>query len=289
MHGIAVDRLVGLKHTSASAVSPCTKIATVAHAGMNQRLPSASALFDEPDARTVSPRGRLEVATVNWLQRARRWTLWSERTAHRLRALAAAMALALAPGLAGAGLTVAHSGDPSFHARVVAALAALEKSEDAAIRQLHAAVRAAPSSITIRQITDDSATWHRDGDPDRGHTDPADGKPKSRGRTTPTAAIVFIPASAVDPRKARWHGGLFVHELVHALDLAYGRYHRDYTVRERRAVFLQNVWRARLGFSLRTSYHGRFATLDYQDAARRGSLERYARYVFTRADFPPPA
>jgi hypothetical protein len=40
MHGIAIGRLVGVKHTAASAVSPCTKIATVAHAGILQRLPS---------------------------------------------------------------------------------------------------------------------------------------------------------------------------------------------------------------------------------------------------------
>jgi hypothetical protein len=38
-HGIAIDRLVGVKHTAAAAVSPCTKIATVAHAGIGQRLP----------------------------------------------------------------------------------------------------------------------------------------------------------------------------------------------------------------------------------------------------------
>ncbi len=33
--------------------------------------------------------------------------------------------------------------------------------------------------------------------------------------------------------------GMLVHELVHALDLASGRYHRDSSVRERRVVFLQ--------------------------------------------------
>jgi hypothetical protein len=41
MHGIAIGRLVDVKYTAADAVSPCTKIATVAHAGINQRLPSA--------------------------------------------------------------------------------------------------------------------------------------------------------------------------------------------------------------------------------------------------------
>src|SRR5574339_495803 len=35
-HGIAIGRLVGVKHTAAAAVSPCTKIATVAHAGLAQ-------------------------------------------------------------------------------------------------------------------------------------------------------------------------------------------------------------------------------------------------------------
>jgi hypothetical protein len=41
MHGIAIGRLVDVKYTAADAVSPCTKIATVAHAGINLRLPSA--------------------------------------------------------------------------------------------------------------------------------------------------------------------------------------------------------------------------------------------------------
>jgi hypothetical protein len=36
MHGIAIGRLVGVKHTAAAAVSPCTKIATVAHAELAQ-------------------------------------------------------------------------------------------------------------------------------------------------------------------------------------------------------------------------------------------------------------
>jgi hypothetical protein len=43
MHGIDIGHLVGVKHTAASAVSPCTKIATVAHAGLVQSFPSALA------------------------------------------------------------------------------------------------------------------------------------------------------------------------------------------------------------------------------------------------------
>ena len=78
------------------------------------------------------------------------------------------------------------------------------------------------------------------------------------------------------------------HELVHAHDIAYGQYARENPVRERRAVFMQNVWRARLGTPLRPTYHGRFDTLDYQDALRRGTLSELEDYIFNRSDFPPP-
>jgi len=93
---------------------------------------------------------------------------------------------------------------------------------------------------------------------------------------------------ALDPGGPRWRSGLLIHELVHALDLVTGRYNRDYSVRERRAVFMQNVWRLHVGSKLRVSYHGDFATLDYQYAARHGTITEYANYIFTRADFPKP-
>jgi hypothetical protein len=175
-----------------------------------------------------------------------------------------------------------------FDEQVNAALASLARSEDAPIRQLHEAVVSSPATIVIRPITNDRSTWHSSGDPDRRHTEPADGGSKATGRRKPTGAIVYIQVVDVDSRSAIWNQGVLVHELVHAVDLAYGRYHPDDTVRERRAVFLQNVWRARFGNSLRSTYHGHFATTDYQDAKRRGMLNEYARYIFTRADLPSP-
>ena len=42
------------------------------------------------------------------------------------------------------------------------------------------------------------------------------------------------------------------------------------------------------GHPLRTSYHQRFPTLDYQEAVRKGAIDEYARYIFTRNDFPEP-
>jgi hypothetical protein len=41
-HGFAIGRLVDIQYTAASAVSPCTKIATVAHAGLAQSYPNSS-------------------------------------------------------------------------------------------------------------------------------------------------------------------------------------------------------------------------------------------------------
>jgi hypothetical protein len=40
-HGFAIGRLVDVQYTAASAVSPCPKIATVAHAGLVQSFPSS--------------------------------------------------------------------------------------------------------------------------------------------------------------------------------------------------------------------------------------------------------
>lgn len=200
---------------------------------------------------------------------------------------------ALAADPAGAVLvadTPAGSANPRFYEKLRTALTILAKSEDPHIRQLHAAVVAAPGTISFRPITEDRATWHSDGDPNRGYAQPSDGRPKREGRSKPTNATIFLPQSAVEPGSSRWKSGLLVHELVHALDLASGRYNRDYKVRERRAVLVQNIWRHRAGFQLRVSYHEAFPTLDYQYASKRGTVAEYVNYIFTRADFPeaPP-
>ena len=190
----------------------------------------------------------------------------------------------------GALVTEGHAapGNPVFYDKLRSALALLERSDDLQIRRLHAAVVAAPGRISFRRMTDDPTTWSNDGDPDRGHTEPVDGRPKREGRSEPTDCIIYIPQSAVEPGSSRWKSGLLVHELVHALDFATGRYNRNWMLRERRAVFLQNVWRARVGFRLRDSYHGKFPTVDYQFAAQQGSIAEYLDYLYSRNDFPKP-
>ena len=133
--------------------------------------------------------------------------------------------------------------EAKFYRQLLTALDSLKASDVPLMRELHAAVLAAPKSVSFRPIIDDPVTWHRDGDRNRGYTDPADGGKKSLGRSQPTDAVIYIPRHAVEPGSPRWKSGLLVHELVHALDLIEGRYHPSDPVRERRATFVQNVWR----------------------------------------------
>jgi hypothetical protein len=194
-------------------------------------------------------------------------------------------------GAATAGLVTeppAGVDEPRFYEQLRTILADLSRSQDPMLRRLYETAKASPAVIHVRPITDDRSTWHPDGSRTRGHTDPDDRRPKSAGRDKPTDTTIFVPPDAVEPGKGSKSGTL-VHELTHAIDLANGRYNPELAVRERRATFMQNVWRSRSGATLRTSYHGRFPTLDYQEAVRRGKLDEYARYIFTRSDFPKPS
>lgn len=197
-----------------------------------------------------------------------------------------APALGPSPAIAAFAEPPRAGAEAKFYRQLQSALDGLKASEVPLMRELHAAVSAAPKSVSFRPITDDPATWHRDGDRNRGYTDPADGGKKSLGRSQPTDAVIYIPRIAVEPGSPRWKNGLLVHELVHALDLVEGRFHPSDPVRERRATFVQNVWRQHIGYPLRESYHGRFPTLDYQEAVSTGAVETYTRCIFTRNDLP---
>ena len=178
--------------------------------------------------------------------------------------------------------------EPRFYEQLRTMLAELSRSKDPLLRRLYETAKASPAAIHVRPITDDRSTWNSDGTRTRGHTEPDDRRPKSAGRDKPSNATIFVPPEAVEPGKGFWKSGMLVHELTHAIDLANGRYNPEVTVRERRATFMQNVWRSHTGATLRTSYHGRFPTLDYQEALRRRALEDYARHIFMRSDFPKP-
>jgi hypothetical protein len=166
----------------------------------------------------------------------------------------------------------------SFKTNVNNFLTSLEESRAAHLLRLITLLRESDATVSIRAITDDPEA--------NAHTDPTDGKPKNLGRKKPTAAVIFINSDRVDPNHESYRLGMLAHELVHALDLTHGRYHSDYAWRERRAVFIENLWRDLNGFELRDSYHGRFPTTDYQYAKAEGTVAYYANFLFTRNDFP---
>jgi hypothetical protein len=181
------------------------------------------------------------------------------------------------------------AGDTAFRAAVTAQIDSLRASDAPVLRKLIEVVSACPAMVEIRPMTDDPSTWHEDGSRDRGHADPADRKPKRLGRDRPTDSWLYIPPSAVQPQSRLWKSGVFVHELTHSMDLSCGRYHREGSVRERRAVWVQNYWRHRLGgVALRDDYHGQFATIDFQEGLRKRTLADYEPFLFTRSDFPQP-
>lgn len=178
-----------------------------------------------------------------------------------------------------------YSHKEQFTNDVNALLGALESSNPDLSRFIEQA-RRSPAQIIISPITDDPATWHEDGDRTRSHTEPLDGKPKNLGRSVSTNSVIYLNPKRIDSKERSFEEGTLVHELIHALDFAYGRYDARYEIRERRAVFLQNLWKDLSGYRLRESYHGRFSTLDYQNAKRSGKIRDYIEHILTRSDLP---
>ncbi|MFH1147985.1 MAG: hypothetical protein V1736_09810 [Pseudomonadota bacterium] len=179
-----------------------------------------------------------------------------------------------------------NSSGASFAANVNRFLKSIEGSSNEHLKAIVRAARNSPTKIMVSPITDDRSTWHKDGDRTRSHTEPLDGKPKKLGRSASTPCVIYMSPSRLDPNDRSYGQGTFAHELVHAIDLAYGRYHTDVELRERRAVFVQNLWRNANGYRLRDSYHGGFATLDYQCAKEQDKVSQFIGHILCRPDIP---
>ncbi len=146
------------------------------------------------------------------------------------------------------------------------------------LRQILEAAKNAPVEIVITPITDDPSTWYSNGDRKNSHT-------KRYGRQNLGSSIIFIDPDRIDPSHRSYSKGTLPHELVHAIDFAYGRLNPDYEIREKRAVFVQNIWRDLHGNKLRKSYHGRFPTLEYQSAKEKGRIQYYMNNIFSGDGF----
>lgn len=152
-------------------------------------------------------------------------------------------------------------------------------------RLLHKA-RFSSARIWIRPISENPASWHSDGDRSRSHTRALDQKKRGASRGQYTDSVIYINPERIQLSSPSYAGGTLIHELVHAVDLASGRYHDDYRIREKRAVFFQNIWRNSQGKSLRRHYHNRFATLEYQQHALGNSIQSFVDYYFSLNDIP---
>ncbi len=142
------------------------------------------------------------------------------------------------------------------------------------------------STITIKPITNDQSTWHKSGEKSRSHTKALDNKSRGAERNTDTNSIIYINTNRITQTHKTYSSGTLIHEIVHALDLATGNYHSSYQIREKRAVFFQNIWRDKYSKKLRTDYHGRFETKEYQNAKKSGQLNKFVSYYSDYNDIP---
>lgn len=162
----------------------------------------------------------------------------------------------------------------------------LAKSNSNNLKLLIEAAEKSSKTITIRPISNDRKTWHYSGQRSRSHTEALDGKKRGAARTTPTNAVIFINPKRVDKGHRSFGNGTLIHEIVHALDLVNGKYHRNYVIREKRAVFFQNIWRSLHGKKLRTHYHEQFKTNEYQSAVQQKLVDNFIQYYFENNDIP---
>lgn len=154
------------------------------------------------------------------------------------------------------------------------------------IRHLIDKVSDSTLKISIRPLTDNPETWHRGGDFTRSHTVAKKRRSETTGIRQISKAVIYINPSRIMRSDKSYSHGTLVHEFVHALDMVSDRYHKDHVIREKRAVFFQNIWREAHGRRLRKHYHKNFETLEYQQALDRNLVSEYVDYMFDHDDIP---
>lgn len=160
------------------------------------------------------------------------------------------------------------------------------KSSSTYLAELIQNLDSSHSIITIKAITNNPATWHKSGKKSRSHTKAIDNKARGAARSTATSSIVYINPNRITQTHKTYNSGTLIHEITHAYDLANGQYHSNYSIREKRAVFFQNIWRNSHAKELRTDYHGRFSTNDYLQANKAGQLKQFVNYYYSHNDIP---
>lgn len=173
----------------------------------------------------------------------------------------------------------------SFFQNVESQLQLMKAARDSNMQAFYSYIMQAPGVIFIQPVTDDSATWMgRDpANRNRSHVRwiPSQSRPGARD------AILYMVPKYVEPSDKAFNYGTLPHEMVHATDYVYGHYHQERQYRERRGVFVENIWRDMVSHPLRTNYHNQFDTLDYQEAKTKGQVAWVlGNYIFKRNDLP---
>ena len=215
----------------------------------------------------------------------------------------------VAVGLAlGLGLTAAADGDEielgsirietpdgdlrgrEFHRSIIAGLLVMRDKSPHLARLLKAA-QDAPFPIILNPLMEDRTTSLRN-DPYRPYARAGDARTLGRDGTIGYPAVVYLTLANVNPYWSESKRGMLPHELVHAVDLVYGRTHPDRLVRERRASFMENVWRDVHGWLLAERYFDgklpAFETLEYQRAKSRGAIAQCVEMILSTSAFDCP-
>ena len=139
-----------------------------------------------------------------------------------------------------------------FHRGIMAGLLVM-RDKSPYLAQLLRAAQDAPFPIVLHPLMEDRAmSLHND--PYRPYARVGGSRVLGRDGTIGYPAAVYLTLANVNPYWSESKRGMLAHELVHAVDLVYGRSHPERLVRERRASFMENVWRDVHGWRLTEQY-----------------------------------
>ena len=177
-----------------------------------------------------------------------------------------------------------------FHRGIMAGLLVM-RDKSPYLAQLLRAAQDAPFPIVLHPLMEDRAmSLHHD--PYRPYARVGGSRVLGRDGTIGYPAAVYLTLANVNPYWSESKRGMLAHELVHAVDLVYGRSHPERLVRERRASFMENVWRDVHGWRLTEQYFDgklpAFETLEYQRAKSRGAIARCVQMLLSTSAFDCP-
>jgi len=179
-----------------------------------------------------------------------------------------------------------------FERNVIAGLIAM-RDKSPYLAQLLKAAQDAPFPIIVRPTMEDPSTFFGT-EPYRAHAQAAGPLSISRDGVRGYPAAIYLTLMNVNPYGSYSKRGTLPHELVHAVDLTYGRLNPDRIVRERRAVFMENVWREAHAWRISERYFdgktASFETLEYPRPKKKGAAatSRWVALILNGNSFDCP-